>query len=124
MTKNLSIKSKSWLNSLGFYLLWFLLAALAVVVAFELQVTFVYLGILVVQSPSLRPTGWNTSTVAGINRCGYLLMAILWLGVVFYLEKYLSTALEEGRLWSQALRAGLMLVGVYLFCAALFYVLG
>jgi hypothetical protein len=123
MTKNFVLKSKKLLDAVGFYLLWFGLAALGVVVALQFQVTFVYLGILLVESP-FRPPAWNSSNIAGVNRCGYLIIGVLWLGLVFYLEKYLEAGLEAGHLWTYALRAALMLGGVYLLCAALLYVLG
>jgi len=123
MTKNITLKSKRVLSALSFYLFWAILAVLGAVVALQLQITFVYLGLLLVQSP-LRPTGWNTSTVSGISRCGYLVFGILWLGLVLYLEKYLSAGLDEGRLGVYFLRLALILVGIYLFCGALLYILG
>ena len=123
MTKNIALKSKKVLSTLSFYLFWLILAALGAVVALQLQITFVYLGLLIVQSP-FRPTGWNTSTVSGISRCGYLVFGILWLGLVLYLEKYLSAGYEEGRLGIYFLRLALIMGGVYLFCIALLYVLG
>jgi hypothetical protein len=117
MTKNIILKS------ISFYLFWIILAALAAAVAFQLHITFVYLGLLIVQSP-LRPTGWNTSTISGISRCGYLVFGILWLGLVLYLERYLNTGLVEGRLGVYFLRLALILGGIYLFCGALLYILG
>ena len=123
MTKNITLKSKKVLSTLSFYLFWLFLAALGAVVALQLQITFVYLGLLLVQSP-LRPTGWNTSTISGISRCGYLVFGVLWLALVLYLERYLSTGYDEGRLGFYFLRLALILGGVYLFCVVLLYVLG
>src|SRR5262245_22839795 len=122
MTKNFLLKSKKLLDAVGFYLLWFGLAALGAILALQLQVTIVFLGRLWINSPLKLPT-WNTSTISGFNRCGYLIVAILWLGLVFYLEKYLQTGLEQSRLWTYGLRAALLLIGIYLFCTALSYVL-
>ena len=123
MTKKIALISKNFLSTFGFYLFWLILAALGAVVAFQLQVTFVYLGLLLIQSP-LRPVGWNTSTLSGINRCGYVIFGLLWLGLAIYLEKYLSAGHAEGRMGIYFLRLALGLVGVYLFCAALLYLLG
>jgi hypothetical protein len=123
MTKNIALKSKRVLSALSFYLFWVILAALGVAVAFQLHITFVYLGLLVIQSP-LRPTGWNTSTLSGISRCGYVLFGLLWLGLVLSLGRYLSAGLDEGRLGFYFLRLALILGGVYLFCGALLYILG
>jgi hypothetical protein len=123
MIKNIALKSKKFLSTLSFYLFWLFLVALGAVVAFQLQITFVYLGYLLIQSP-LRPVGWNTSTLSGISRCGYLVFALLWLVLVLSLGRYLSAGLDEGRLGFYFLRLALILGGVYLFCAALMYVLG
>jgi hypothetical protein len=117
MTKNIILKS------ISFYLFWAILAVLGAVVALQLQITFVYLGLLLIQSP-LRPTGWNTSTISGISRCGYLVFGILWLGLVLYLERYLNAGYTEGRLGLYFIRLTLILGGVYLFCGALLYGLG
>ena len=123
MTKNIALKSKRVLSALSFYLFWVILAALGVAVAFQLHITFVYLGLLLVQSP-FRPIGWNSSTISGISRCGYVLFGLLWLGLVLSLGRYLSAGLDEGRLGFYFLRLALILGGVYLFCGALLYILG
>lgn len=106
------------------YGLWLGLAALWAVAAFQLQATLLYIGYLIIQNPALRPTGWNTSTLAGINRCTFLLLGSLWLGLVIYTEKYLRESLVEDRLLVNAGRLLLIIGGIYGFSAGLLYLLG
>ncbi len=94
--------SKQIGGTVGLYLLWLLLAVLWAVVAFQVQTTLLYLGLVVVQTPEIRPTGWNTATISGINRCTFLVLGALWLGVVVFTERYLREGLEQNRLFAYA----------------------
>jgi len=123
MSQSSLSKSKQVGTWLGFYGLWLLLSTLWGVVAFQMQTTLLYLGILVVQTPEIRPAGWNTGTISGINRCTFLILGSLWLGLVVFTEKYLREGREENRLLA---RAGLLLLiigGLYGGSVAMLYLL-
>ena len=123
MSHNLQSKSKRLGAIVVLYGLWLGLAVLWALLAFQLQVTLLYIGNLIIQNPSLRPTGWNTGTLSGINRCTFLLLGSLWLGLVIYSERYLRESLEEDRLLINAGRLLLIIGGIYGFSVGLLYVL-
>jgi len=103
------------------YGLWILLVILWAMVAFQLQALMIYLGILVIQTPTLRPTGWNTSTLDGIYRCSFLLLGSLWLGMAVFIEKHLRERSAAQRLWPTALRLALIGGAIYGASAILLY---
>ena len=94
------------------YGLWLAIVLLWTIVSLYLQRTLLVIGLWVIQSPTLRPTGWSTSTLAGINRCGYLILGVVWLGVVLYTERYLREGMEDGVL---LVRTGRLLVIIVIF---------
>ena len=124
MSHNLESKSKRVGATVLLYSLWLGLAALWALVAFQVQTTLLFLGILIIQNPSIRPPGWNSGTLSGINRCTFLLLGSLWLGLVIYSEKYLRESLEEDRLLVNAGRLVLIIGGIYGVSIGLLYVLG
>ena len=124
MSRKLQRRSKRIAPHIALYGLWLLLAALGVLAAFQLQVTLLHLGIVVVQNPDLRPVGWNTSTITGINRCTLLVLGALWLGLVIYSERYLRDGLEEHRLLGRGARLLLIIVAIYALSAGVLYLAG
>ena len=80
------------------YGLWLIVVLLWTVLSFYLHRTLLVVGLGVIQTPSLRPTGWSTDTLTGIDRCGYLILGAVWLGMVLYTEGYLREGMEEGTL--------------------------
>ena len=56
------------LEDLGIYALWVALSALAALTAYQVYGTLLYIGLLVVDNPKLRPPGWNTATIHGLSR--------------------------------------------------------
>ena len=124
MSHNLESKSKQLGAVVFLYGLWLGVAALWALVAFQLQTTLLFIGILIIQNPSLRPTGWNSGTLSGINRCTFLLLGSLWLGLVIYSERYLRESLEKDRLLVNAGRLLLIIGGIYGVSVGLLYILG
>lgn len=112
------------LTNLQLYSILALLMILWAVVAFQVQATLVYIGILVVQNPSLRPVGWNSSTIVGLSKCGILVLGAIWLGLLPFTEKYLREGLEDERLWTRIGRLLVVIGGIYGISAGLIYVLG
>ena len=106
MSQNLRLKLTRAGTFAALYGLWLVIVLLWTIVSLYLQRTLLIAGLWIIQSPGLRPTGWSTSTLAGINRCGYLILGIVWLGVVIFTERYLREGLAEGVL---LVRAGRLL---------------
>jgi|GEM_PF-1312256 len=123
MSHNLQTKSKRLGATVLLYSLWLGLAALWTVTAFQLQTTLLYISFLIIENPTLRPTGWNTATLSGIYRCTFLILGSLWLGLIIFTERYLRESLEEDRLLVNAGRLLLIIGGIYGFSAGLLYLL-
>lgn len=81
---------KSVYNRFGYLLFWLTSSILITLVMFQLHATFIALAIVVINNPSLRPTGWNSGTLYGISRALWLILGILWLGWVTFTEGYLG----------------------------------
>ena len=92
--------------------------------AFQVQNLILYLGLLVIQNPSIRPPGWSSDTIVGINRCSFLILGSLWLGLAIFSEKYLREGSHEEHLLQNALRLTLIGGGIYAFSTGLLYILG
>lgn len=123
MNQNLQAKSKHLALGAAIYGLTGLMALLWALAAFQLQALFVYLGILIVQTPSLTPTGWNSSTIVGLNKCGILILGMLWLGLVLFTHHHLTEALADQQLLAKAGRMALIIIGIYAFSAIILYLL-
>ena len=95
---------------LGYMAGWGLLTLLAVLVAWQAHVTTIYLGALLIATPALRPTGWNSSTLVGISKLSILGWGSLWLILVYYMEYQLRESLQERRLLQQCTRFALFLL--------------
>ena len=100
---------KRTLKVLGICGLWITLAALAALVAYQVYGTLLYVGLSVVQTPDLRPPGWNTATIYGLGRFLVLVLGICWLLTVSFLVGYLREGVELRRLWRRV--AGSLLIG-------------
>ncbi|MFZ5916828.1 MAG: hypothetical protein ACOYZ7_07850 [Chloroflexota bacterium] len=106
---------RSMLASLGFYGLWAAVALLAALAAHQLYATLLFIGLLIVQNPRTRPSGWNTMTLYGLSRFLVLVLGICWLLAVYLAEGYLREGLHQHRLKSRLLRLGL---GIGMFYGA------
>jgi hypothetical protein len=84
------------------YSLWLGSIVVWVLVAIQLQRLILLLGNLLIQSPAIRPAGWSSATLPGINRCAYLVAGIVGLGIILYSEYYLREGYVEKTLWRRA----------------------
>ncbi len=100
-------------ENVGLYALWIVLAALAALTAFQLHATLIYLGILIVENPGLRPTGWTTGTIHALSRMVWLVLGILWLFLVIYSERYLGEAKKRHLLKARTMRLLILLGAIY-----------
>ncbi len=114
---------KKVLNSILFFVLWVLFSLFWGILAWQLQSLFLYLGLLVIDNPTLRPTGWNTQTIQGIYRCGFFLVGSLWLGLVIFTMNYLRDATDDHTVWPDTLRLFLGGTAVYLLVTGILFVL-
>jgi hypothetical protein len=84
---------KSIINNLSYLFLWLIFAILITLTLFQVHATVVSVALAVVQTPSVRPMGWNTGTIYGLSRLLWLVLGIFWLGWVMFTDEYL----REGR---------------------------
>ena len=101
------------LEGLGLYGLWGLLAALAALAAYQVHVTLIFFGILIVKNPATRPVGWSTATISGLSRFLVLVLGGLWLLLVGFLRNYLHEGRRLRRLRSRVLRLLLFIGAIY-----------
>jgi hypothetical protein len=104
------------LKDLGIYVLWVALSALAALTAYQAYGTLLYVGLLIVDSPNLRPPGWNTATIHGLSRFLVLVLGMCWLLAVSLMINYLREGVVQRRLWRRVLWSVLSLGAVY--CAS------
>jgi hypothetical protein len=117
--------SSQMLNSrVAFFGFWVLAAALLVPTFYQILNLVLYLGVLVINNPGLRPTGWTTDTLVGLQRCSFLVLGSLWIGLVMYFESYLSEGYSRAELAGRGGRILLIIVGTYLFSALILFVIG
>ncbi len=101
-------------KNVRFFGAWLFLSILGIVVAFQLRVTLLSMGLFAVKRPSLRPTGWNTSTIHGLDRFVILILGIAWLFMVVFLENYLREGFgSQTAFWQRVIWFGLSLVAIY-----------
>lgn len=100
-------------ENLGLYALWIILAALAAYTAFQLHAMSIYLGILIVENPALRPTGWTIGTINALSRLVWLVLGILWLGFVIFSEKHLGDGQKRQLLRAYAIRLFIIIGAIY-----------
>ena len=100
-------------RALARYGLWVALGALAALTAYELYGTLLYVGLVAVETPALRPPGWNTATIHGLSRFLILVLGGCWLFLLYWMEGYLREGLAERRLWRRAGWVVLSLGAVY-----------
>ena len=105
---------------LGVYGLWLLLAVFAALTAFEVYAASIYLGILVVENPVLRPVGWSTTTITSLSRMVVLILGILWLGLIIFSEEFLREGQEQQVLISRVKRLFGLTAGIYLLIFLVF----
>lgn len=106
----------------GVYGFWIIAAVLWILAGIQLQRAFVLLGNLIIQS-QLKPVGWNTATLSGINRCGFLIFGALVLGVIIFSESHLREGATEGELLHRAGRILLIAGGLFVFGLGLVFLL-
>jgi hypothetical protein len=99
--------------NLLYILLWIGLAALVALTLFQVHATLISLGIYMVDNPDLRPSGWNSGSIAILSRLLWLVVGIIWLGSVMFMHEILG---EDRRLKTLGKRVFLLLLilgGIY-----------
>ena len=112
---------------LGYVLVWFLLSALAVVLAFQWHSIIEGAGYLIINTPSLRPYGWSSTTLSGISSMAYLVLGAITLGVLTFIEQSTRHAARDGQLTRLLVRYLAIMLGIgllgFLFNIAIRYLL-
>lgn len=95
----------------GYFLSWLVLAAMAAVTAWQAHVTTLYLAALLIDHPTLRPPGWNSSTLVALSKLSVVAWGAFWIIGVYYMDYRLRESTHERRLLRQWLRFLLILGG-------------
>ena len=102
-------------DNLGILAVWLVLAISAALTAFQIHATLLFLGLLIVENPTFRPSGWSTNTIHSLSRILILTLGAFWLGFVVFLENYLREGRDRQVLRSRLLRLISYIAGVYIF---------
>lgn len=101
--------------ALAIYGYWLIAAILSAVVAWQLYSSLVYLFVLLLDNPDLRPLTWNSYTISGIARFLVLIIGIFWLGFISFFEYYFrvsSTSRDLNRRMAGVVAALAVLFGL------------
>lgn len=101
------------LAQVGYILAWLLITVLATATAWQLHITLISLASLLIDHPTLRPTGWSTSTLVPVGRLSIFIWGSTWLIFVMYAEYQLREALRERRLIQQCIRFATILIVLF-----------
>ena len=104
---------KSIFGNLSYLVFWLVLAVLVTLTAFQLHTTLIATAISIIETPSLRPTGWTLDTIHGLGRVFWLILGILWLGWIMYTEGYLREGKDNQLLIPRFVRLLLILIVIY-----------
>ncbi len=110
--------SKS-LTTIAIILCWLVLSAMVVLVAFQCHSLVMIAGTWIVESPTLRPSGWSSTTLSPISSFAYVVLGGIALAFVTYLEQGLSRAATENRLFRQAGQYAFIIFLAWLVCLGL-----
>ncbi len=100
------------------YAAWFVLIVLAAIAAFQLNAAILVLADAIIRNDALRPAGWNSSSLANIQRLSVFVLGSLWLIAILWMENHLRDAVREGHLVREIGRLGgglaALIAGCYL----------
>ena len=102
---------RNWLIWVGYFLGWLVLAAAAAVTAWQVHVTTLSLAAWLIAQPTLRPPGWNSSTLVALSKLSVVGWGALWIIGVYYMDYRLRESTQERRLLRQWFRFLLILGG-------------
>ena len=85
--------------------------AAAAVTAWQVHVTTLSLAAWLIAQPTLRPPGWNSSTLVALSKLSVVGWGGIWIMGVYYMEYRLRESTQERRLLRQWLRF-LLILGI------------
>jgi hypothetical protein len=98
------------------YAAWFVLLILAAIAAFQLNAAILVLADAVIHNDALRPAGWNSSSLANVQRLSVFVLGSLWLIAILWMENHLRSAVREGHLVREIGRLGGLLLALIAGC--------
>lgn len=102
---------KSIYNNIAYLFVWLASSALLTLALFQLHTTLILIALIIVDSPSLRPTGWNsTTTMYALSRALWLFLGMFWLAWVIFTEEYLR---EDIRLLKRRAIRLILVIGAF-----------
>ncbi len=96
--------------------IWLILTAGITYTSFHIHATIIACALFAINTPVLRPTGWNTATIYGLSRLVWLLIGIAWLVGVMYTEADLREGRDQGDLIPRAKKYFLITLAVFASC--------
>ena len=113
----------NFVDTLKFYLAWGLTGALLIPMLGQLKVLVLYLALQLIKNDALRPPGWNSETMAGVDKCTTFVALGAWLILFLYAEGQIQEAQIKDQFWAQTGKMWLIIGGIYLAGALLLFVI-
>lgn len=88
----------------GYAIGWIFLSGLAAFAVWQAHVVTLVLAALLINHPTLRPPGWNSSTLVAVSKLSVVVWGSLWLMAIYYMEYQLRESIQERRLIKQWVR--------------------
>ncbi len=117
-------QKKSIFLSIQYFGLWGVTAVLLIPTLLQVKALILYTSLLMIESESFRPPGWNTGTLTGVDKCTTFLGIVIWLIVVMFAEGHLRESIAQGKFLSYAGRMLLIILSVYVSSAVILYLIG
>ena len=123
MARSISPRLQNLLENLAYIFSWLILSILAALTSFQVHATLIALALQLVNTPSLRPSGWSTQTIYGLSRLLWVIFGIFWIIWVMVTQEFLSEgkqlhALKKRIFWL------FLIVGIpYLICTIILLLL-
>lgn len=92
---------------------------MVVLVAFQVHSLVMISGAWIIESPTLRPNGWSSTTLSGISSFAYLVLGGFTLAIITFLEQSLSRAATENRLLRHTVKYAATIGMVWIICLGL-----
>ena len=115
-------RSERW-SAVVYYGAWGLTAILLIPMLMQVRALILFLALLMINNDAVRPPGWSSSTLVGVDKCTLLVLIAAWLIGVFFAEGHIREAIASESFWSDVGIMWLGIIGAWAGSAIMLYVL-
>jgi hypothetical protein len=107
---------RSIFDAISYIIFWLILGVVVTLTLFQVHATLIYIAVVVVDNPSLRPIGWSSGTIYGLSRILWLILGMCWLGWIMLTYDYLRES-KQLKILKQRFFRLLLILGAVYFCS-------